>query len=192
MILYSFEPVHFGNYPIRSDEKINIRENSYNLYSLDKLRSAEHGHPDEITRYSLDNPLKDKTNKEIKIANILLEKMFNPTKEYSTNKDGKLYTPTILKKIWAANDKEEYLVLPKPEQIDDILGIGFRLVDNERINSLMGISREEIMSCCGDYWNKNNWEFQIILRESINKNRESREVVRVWPNSFELSLDFRK
>lgn len=191
----SFEPVHYpfpgeGNI----EKEVIINGKAYSLVDIDARSAARYLYHHPITRL-VDISCSEKLQlghslDEIRVANSILEKVFNSNREHLLDSDGNTHTPNILTGIanlFTSEKRENYIVIPTHEQFEDILGLGSRAEKRGSIKGILGIGMGRILDLCKEYQDNTNWNFPIA-RYGESKTC-GRVTLKLSSRGFRFSID---
>jgi len=195
--LVSFEPAHFKSYFERESSKKNlvIDGKEYDIDIFNSRDAARYGYHQGITRIVGNRELSYNSD-EIRLAESLLENFFHSNKEYVLDNSGNTHQITFLRRLFISNEVEKFIVLPKEDQVRDILGLGYRAVKRGVVKGLMGIGTDRIERIGTKYEKCTDWTFPIaagIIPSQIEKpiNMEScgTVTIKLSRRGFRFSID---
>jgi len=160
--IVSFEPAHFHrSYGlILPDKQVIIDKTRYIIEEFDSHAAARYKYHHEITRLSGVNSLSH-SESEWRLADSILEYFFNSGKEYFLDEQKNTHRLNMLRRLFTAGEIERYIVLPIEDQIEDVLGLGYRSIQRKVFPSIIGKASKEIEKICEPYKERTDWKFKI-------------------------------
>ncbi len=150
--LISFEPAHFHrSYGlILPNKQATIDKRIYRIEEFDPHAAARYKYHHGITRLSGVNNLSH-SESEWRLADSILEHFFNSGKEYFLDEQKNTHQLNMLRRLFTLGAVEKYIILPREEQIDDVLGLGYRSIQRKVFPSILGKGPKDIEKICEPY-----------------------------------------
>jgi hypothetical protein len=161
----SFEPAHF-RYSAReflSNKKVIIDEKTYGVEIFDARAAAKYLYHHGISRLTGLSQLPF-CNDELSLANSILEYFFNSEREYLLDEQGNTHQMNRVRRFFTPGEVEKYVVLPREDQVRDVLGLGYRSIKRNKGPRILGRDPLKMEEICELYKDCAKWKFKIATR----------------------------
>jgi hypothetical protein len=161
----SFEPAHFKNSfgIIIPDRQIVVDGRKYCIEEFNSESAAGYNYGHEISRLTSMEKLPYCTH-EIRLADSILEYFFNSERIYSLDEQKDACQIGMFRRLFATGKVDKYIVLPRENQIEEVLGLGYHSIRRKTGLVILGKKPSEIEETCKLYKDHTDWKFRIAAK----------------------------